>query len=319
MAGSRKDNESARLLGAELRAHRVAAGMSLRELAGRIGLGGHATLVDYEHGRRIPPEDIVIGYERERNVPGGQLRDLRKKALAELAAAEAARLLAPAPEPAASAAGSAAESELRRSETEVGPARSGVRSKPKRWRRRMLLVVVPLLAVAAAGGIVLDRSTAGSAPRLRINFANSADRWWILYGPQVARLQRTTSITYHGHPAELVTVTGASASKGYSAVGISHGLDTLHAGMKVTVHLWVPGPQEGGVSFLVHDSRGINHWAVENQAAGTQQTETPLPDKGGWSTVVWTVPAVDQVTTIGMQIWAENDQPLLVGVADIAW
>jgi hypothetical protein len=58
---------------------------------------------------------------------------------------------------------------------------------------------------------------------------------------------------------------------------------------------------------------------VENQGAGTQQTESPLPAKGGWSTVVWTVPAVGRVTTIGMQIWAENDQPLIIGVADVAW
>lgn len=314
MAGSRSDNESARLLGAQLRGHRVAGGMSLRQLARRIGLSGHGTLVDYEHGRRIPPEDIVVGYERALDVPGGQLRDLRRKALAELAATETAHLLAPAPEPSppADASGrtrSAAEEEPAR------PAPSGRR----RWLRRTLFIAVPVLLLAVAGGLALMRGDTGSAPRLRMNFANGADRWWVLYGPQVARLQKTTSITYHGHAAELVTVTGASASKGYSAVGISHGLETLHAGMKVTLHLWVPGPQEGGVSFLVHDSRGLNHWAVENQGAGTQQSENPLPDEGGWSTVVWTVPAVDRVTTIGMQVWAENDEPLLVGVADVAW
>ncbi|GAB3988655.1 hypothetical protein GCM10029978_111620 [Actinoallomurus acanthiterrae] len=314
MAGSRQDNESARLLGAELRAHRVGNGMSLRELARRIGLSGHGTLVDYEYGRRIPPEDIVIGYERELNVAGGQLRDLRKKALAELAETRAAHLLVHAPDSAAPTT----ESELTSSAADVEPVRPAGPSMPRRWRRRVVLILLPLLLLAA-GVFALAQNTTDSAPRLRINFADGANRWWVLYGPQVARLQRTTSITYHGHPAELVTVTGASASKGYSAVGISHGLDTLHPGMKVTLHLWVPGAQEGGVSFLVHDSRGANHWAVENQGAGTQQTETPLPEKGGWSTVVWTVPAVDHVTTIGMQIWAENDQPLLVGVADVAW
>ncbi|MFD1046622.1 multiprotein-bridging factor 1 family protein, partial [Kibdelosporangium lantanae] len=53
-----------RALGAALRQHRMSKGMSLRALARNVGLSAHGTLVDYEHGRRIPPEDLLVACEK---------------------------------------------------------------------------------------------------------------------------------------------------------------------------------------------------------------------------------------------------------------
>jgi transcriptional regulator with XRE-family HTH domain len=284
----KRENESARLLGAELRSARVARGLSLRALAKSLGLNGHGNLVDYEYGRRIPPEDLLAVWERALGVRDNHFRDLRAKALAERADRQASVLLAAPPEP---------EAEM--------PA-----GKRSRWRA--LALAVALFVATGTGVWTL------TGPRVRMGFETDATRWWVLYGSQVARIAYST-IAYEGGRAEQVTLTGASASKGYSAVGIAHDLDGLHSGSKVTLHLWVPGPQEAGVAFFVHDSRGVNHWAVESQGPGTQQVNAPLPGDAGWATYTWTVPDVDTVSTIGMQIWAENDQPVIVGVDAVDW
>ena len=287
----RRENESARLLGAELRSARVARGLSLRSLAKNLGLNGHGNLVDYEYGRRIPPEDLLAVWECALGVRDNHFRDLRAKALAERADRQASVLLDAPPEPAP--------------EPESPPG------KRPRWA---LVLVVALLVVAATG----VGAWALTGPRVRMGFETDATRWWVLYGPQVARIGYST-IAYEGKRAEQVIVTGASSSKGYSAVGISHDLDGLHSGSKVTLHLWVPGPQEAGVAFFVHDSRGHNHWAVENQGAGTQNVNYPLPADAGWATYTWTVPEVDAVSTIGMQVWTETDQPVIVGIDAVSW
>ncbi|HTI21255.1 MAG TPA: helix-turn-helix transcriptional regulator [Kutzneria sp.] len=285
---AKPENESARLLGAELRSARVARGLSLRTLAKCLGLNGHGNLVDYEYGRRIPPADLLVAWERALGVRDSHFRDLRGKALAERAGRQAAVLLAapPAPEP----------------ESPAG----------KRPRWRALALAVTVLAAAGVGAWTL------TGPQVRMGFETDATRWWVLYGAQVARIAYST-IAYEGRRAEQVTVTGASAAKGYSAVGIAHDLDGLHSGSTVTLHLWAPGPQEAGVAFFVHDSRGVNHWAVESQGPGTQSVDVPLPGDAGWATYTWTVPEVDAVSTIGMQVWAENDQPVIVGVDAVSW
>jgi transcriptional regulator with XRE-family HTH domain len=286
---TRPENESARLLGAELRSARVARGLSLRSLARNLGLNGHGNLVDYEYGRRIPPEDLLAVWERALGLRDNYFRELRTKALAERADRQASVLLDSPPEP----------------EPEP-PAR-----KRPRWMV-VSAVALTLAAVAGAGAWTL------TGARVRMGFETDETRWWVLYGPQVARIAYT-NIAYEGKRAEQVIVTGASSSKGYSAVGIAHDLDGLHSGSTVTLHLWVPGAQEAGVAFFVHDSRGHNHWAVENQGAGDQNVNYPLPTDAGWATYTWTVPEVDAVSTIGMQVWAETDQPVIVGIDAVSW
>ncbi|MET8850142.1 helix-turn-helix transcriptional regulator [Amycolatopsis sp. NPDC004625] len=280
-------SESAQVLGARIREARMARGLSLRAVARQVGLAGHGTLVDYEHGRRIPPDDLVAALERVLGIDDGSLRDLRARALAERAARASTALLAPR-----------------------APAE---RPRP---RRRLLAVSGVVVALAA---IAIGWPASRPAPAARMGFETDAVRWWILYGAQVAHVETTSSLAAEGEHSLLVTVTGASAAKGYSAVGISHDVGSIRPGTQVHAAIWVPGPERGGISFLVHDSRGKNHWSVENQSAGDQQTETPLPDHAGWAPFSWTVPEVDRVTTIGIQFWSESDQPLLVGIDAVTW
>ncbi len=75
------------VLGRRIRELRVAAGLSQRALTHRIGLSAHSNLADYETGRRLPPQDIVISCERVLGLHDGELLRLRRAALAESAAA----------------------------------------------------------------------------------------------------------------------------------------------------------------------------------------------------------------------------------------
>ncbi|MFL6077228.1 MAG: ATP-binding protein [Mycobacteriales bacterium] len=72
-------------LGERLHQLRELHGLSLRVLARRLGLAGHGNLLDYERGRRLPPEDLVERYERVLGVAAGELVGLRERALAERA------------------------------------------------------------------------------------------------------------------------------------------------------------------------------------------------------------------------------------------
>lgn len=304
------------MLGAELRNQRISQGLSLRALARQVGLSGHGTLVDYEHGRRIPPEDLMVACEEALGIRDGCLRSLREKALAERAYHASALLLASAEQ----------STSARRTEPEDDRLTEQiVESNPPRWKpsKRLLAIALSfLLAGGVLSGLALvlaPRHSTAAESSVRMGFENEASRWWVLYGSQVAHAGVTDSVAYEGHHALLVTVTGASAAKGYSAVGISHGLGTLRPGMKVTAYLWVPRDQPGGVAFLVHDSHGNNHWSLQNQSGGDQETENPLPTRPGWSKFTWTVPYVDRVTTIGIQIWSERDEPITLGIDAIAW
>jgi transcriptional regulator with XRE-family HTH domain len=91
--GTPERNEAARVLGAALRSHRIASGLSLRALAAHIGLSAHGTLVDYEHGRRIPPQDLLGACERVLCVPDALLSRLRLAALTDRGYDQAAALL----------------------------------------------------------------------------------------------------------------------------------------------------------------------------------------------------------------------------------
>jgi tetratricopeptide (TPR) repeat protein/transcriptional regulator with XRE-family HTH domain len=68
-------------LGVELRRARVRQGMSLRAAARGLGLGGHGSLVDFEHGRRLIPTDLLAGYARLFGADIGELERLRNDVL----------------------------------------------------------------------------------------------------------------------------------------------------------------------------------------------------------------------------------------------
>jgi len=76
-------------LGAALRNLRRSRGLAQRDLLRPLHLGSHSAIVDFEAGRRIPPNAVIAAYERFFELPDGTLRKLRERALAERAAAEA--------------------------------------------------------------------------------------------------------------------------------------------------------------------------------------------------------------------------------------
>jgi transcriptional regulator with XRE-family HTH domain len=321
MTDSSVDNDIVRQLGAALRTQRLARGLSLRALAAQLQLSGHGTLIDYEHGRRIPPEDLLTACERVLNVPDGQLLDLRDQALAERAGQQAALLLASRTE-ARPAQGEQREQAVQPAQEPQPPTdHRRVITLPLPRRRSWLLVAAMVVLLATAG---LTTSLAAQPPArqpaqpghgvVRVGFERPSDDWVILYGPQVAQLRVTAGMSFEGTHALLMTVTGASASRGYSAVGTTHGIGDVRSGTKITFRLWVPGPQDGGVRFFVYDSHFRPTWAPE-----TGQTEIHLPRTPGWSTFTWTVPRVDQVRAIGMQVWSEFDTPVLIGLDAISW
>ena len=297
-------HQPAQELGAALRGYRVGRGLSLRALAKQVGLSGHGTLVDYEHGRRIPPEHLVIACEQALGVPDGELQRLRRAALEARGDQAAARLVP-----------------VNGNDPAEAVARPAGRSAGK--RRRVLLataagfVVIALLAVVL---VVANLGGGGPAPAasqnpVRMGFENPGERWWILWGPQVAKVEVSDTVAYEGKHSFLVTVTGASSSKGYSAVGITHDLETLHPGMTVTMRIWDSNSDAGGIRFFAMDSKSTPAWARETPEGNNM----PLPRNGQWSAVTWTVPEVDKVLGIGMQIYTETDAPLLVAVDAVNW
>lgn len=76
-------------LGTVLRRLRRGRGLAQRDLLQPLHLGSHSAIVDYEAGRRIPPEAVIEAYERFFNLAPGTLGKLREQALAERAEAEA--------------------------------------------------------------------------------------------------------------------------------------------------------------------------------------------------------------------------------------
>jgi transcriptional regulator with XRE-family HTH domain/tetratricopeptide (TPR) repeat protein len=79
------DSSALVALGAAMLRYRLTRGLSLRQLAGRLGMQGHGGLSDYEKGRRLAPADLIERYEEQLGITTGELRSLRAAALAERA------------------------------------------------------------------------------------------------------------------------------------------------------------------------------------------------------------------------------------------
>lgn len=60
-------------VGAALRAARLTAGLSLREMARRLNYSSHSVLSEYENGAKMPSETVVEGYEQVLALPPGTL------------------------------------------------------------------------------------------------------------------------------------------------------------------------------------------------------------------------------------------------------
>jgi transcriptional regulator with XRE-family HTH domain len=330
-------------LGAALRERRLARGMSLRQLARLVGLSGHGTLVDYELGRRLVPEDLLIACERVLAVPDGYLLALRREALAARGAREAAALMDEAGDHDDGRAAEAADDtgDIPDTDTDTDTDvdsvdapddRDRVEAVARPWRRRAHVLGVAVLAVALLGlglkadevsGLVKGAAAFAADPcsaslpgqRVRFGFERPSERWSIFWAPKQggAKVEVTDGIHYQGTHALLVTITVASTT-GYVAVGTDHCLAGLRPGMKVTMYLWTQRPNATGVRFFAMNSASKTVWARE-----TAETEVPLTSSD-WSAFTWTVPSsVDKVHAIGMQIFSEDSDPLLIGMDSVSW
>jgi tetratricopeptide (TPR) repeat protein len=70
-----------------LRQFRRERGLAQRDLLAPLHLSAHSAIVDYETGRRLPPADVLVAYERYFELAVGTLSSLRVQALAQYAAA----------------------------------------------------------------------------------------------------------------------------------------------------------------------------------------------------------------------------------------
>lgn len=70
-------------VGAAMRKVRESAGMSLREMARRLGYNSHTTLSSHERGEVMPTDESVAGYERELGLRTGSLLDILEAARIE--------------------------------------------------------------------------------------------------------------------------------------------------------------------------------------------------------------------------------------------
>jgi tetratricopeptide (TPR) repeat protein len=80
-----------------LRSLRRSRGWSQRELAVRLLLGSHSSIVSFEQGRRLPHADIIAAYERVFGITDQHLLGLRSEAL--LALADSGKPLSGGPAP----------------------------------------------------------------------------------------------------------------------------------------------------------------------------------------------------------------------------
>ncbi len=82
------DSSALAALGAAMLRYRLARGLSLRQLAARLGMQGHGGLSDYEKGKRLAPADLIERYEEQLQITDGELSALRMAALAERATSQ---------------------------------------------------------------------------------------------------------------------------------------------------------------------------------------------------------------------------------------
>ena len=72
-------------VGEALRAARLAAGLTLREMARRLNYHSHSVLSEYENGAKMPSETVVEGYEQVLALePGSLLKILETANIAQL-------------------------------------------------------------------------------------------------------------------------------------------------------------------------------------------------------------------------------------------
>lgn len=145
MAGSEKRILPEQLVGAAMRQARGLSGVSLRQMAKRLGYHSHTTLSSYERGAVMPTDDVVRGYEQLLGLESGSLARILEDARIERHGDAWAKRRARLP------------TDFYQSDTtahrEPGPQRHG--DGRRRWRWIMLGVAVVLMASGVALGLTL--------------------------------------------------------------------------------------------------------------------------------------------------------------------
>jgi transcriptional regulator with XRE-family HTH domain len=132
-------------VGAAMRVAREAGGVGLREMAKRLGYSAHSNLSEYESGKRLPPEDIVAGYQRVLGLTDGSLVEALTTAL-DGRAATARKPASPiAPDPIAAEPKSQPE----------GDSSAGTTAQQPRRRRAWLAVLAVVAALVVVAAVIV--------------------------------------------------------------------------------------------------------------------------------------------------------------------
>ena len=78
----------------------------------------------------------------------------------------------------------------------------------------------------------------------------------------------------------------------------------------------MPGPQEAGIRFFAYNSKSDPTWAPESPGPGH---EIALPTGTDWTEYAWTVPDVDKVHAIGVEIYQKSDEPVTIWIDAVNW
>jgi tetratricopeptide (TPR) repeat protein/transcriptional regulator with XRE-family HTH domain len=161
-----------------LRRLRRGRGLSQRDLLRPLRLGSHSAIVDWEAGRRIPPADMLVAYERYFGLVPGQLLTLRDRALAERAAAEARSLLDLAGTAAGADAGTAGQAETAAGQVGAVPRYLPAAAAPFVGRAAALAELDRILREHSASATVVISAIGGMAgigkTALAVHFARCA-------------------------------------------------------------------------------------------------------------------------------------------------
>jgi len=190
-----------------------------------------------------------------------------------------------------------------------------------RMPRRLLVIAATAGTVLAAAGATTVVALPGQhhqpsvAAAKTVAAGSTVAGWGICWGGGVGRIQPTDAVMFGAANSLQITVAKPN-EVGDFAVCTHHGLRTVHPGTRVTVRVRASALGVGsGLGFFVYDSRYTPTWAPETPKGD----HVPLPTGAGWHTYVWTVPKVDQVITMGVEVYSVSDQPLIVWLGAVTW
>jgi transcriptional regulator with XRE-family HTH domain len=165
---------------------------------------------------------------------------------------------------------------------------------------------------------VTGQPASSAVPQARFDFEQTDGQWFVFWGGGVSTGDITSQEAYQGTHSYLVTLNGSSAAR-TAAVGVTEDgnrLQGLSAGTMVTVHLRSSSPGDTRVRFFAYDPSSHTVWAPQD-AGGAIPLSTP--GGAGWSTMMWTVPAVSHVHAIGIQLYSATGNPQTVAIDDVSW